>query len=252
MAMMQRFWTVVKSNLNHLIGKAEDPEKMLNQMLLDMQEQLINAKKQVAVAIADEKRLLTQNEQEKKLVADWEARAMKAVSAGADDLARQALERQAEHQKQALGLEQQWQAQKASVEKLKAALTQLSEKIEDAKRRKNLLVARAKRAEAEKTITETMSGLTQNGAFETIGRMEQKIEQMEAEAQATTELAGEIASDDLESKFKKLDVIQTDDALRALKAKMGMPSALLEAPKNVSPALIEIEKEIEAEVKSKR
>lgn len=252
MAMLQRFWTVLKSNLNHLIGKAEDPEKMLNQMLLDMQEQLITAKKQVAIAIADEKRLLAQNEQEKRLVGEWEARAMKAVSAGADDLARQALERQAEHQKQAQGMEQQWQAQRQSVEKLKVALQKLTEKIEDAKRRKNLLVARAKRAEAEKTITETMNGLSSTSAFETIGRMEEKIQQMEAEAQATTELAEEIVTDDLESQFKKLDVVKADDALRALKAKMGMPAALLEAPKSANPALIEIEREIEAEIRSKK
>lgn len=177
---------------------------------------------------------------------------MKAVGAGADDLARQALERQAEHQKHAQGLEQQWQGQKQSVEKLKVALQKLSEKIEDAKRRKNLLVARAKRAEAERTITETMSGLTQTSAFDTIGRMEEKILQMEAEAQATTEMAEEIVTDDLESQFKKLDVVQTDDALRALKAKMGMPAALLEAPKSSNPALIEIEREIEAEIRAKR
>src|SRR5690349_13702310 len=99
MAILQRFWTVVKSNLNHLIGKAEDPEKMLNQMLLDMQEQLVSAKKQVAVSIADEKRLLQQYEQEKKLSQEWEKRAMLAVKAGNDELAKQALERQAEHAK---------------------------------------------------------------------------------------------------------------------------------------------------------
>lgn len=251
MAMLERFWTVVKSNLNHMIGKAEDPEKMLNQMLLDMQEQLITAKRQVAVAIADEKRLQTQHQEESNQVATWEARAMKAVSAGSDDLARQALERQAEHQKQAQGLETQWEAQKKSVEQLKVALHQLSEKIDEAKRKKNLLVARAKRAEAQKTITETMNGITQTSAFDTIGRMEEKIQQMEAEAQATTELAEEIKTDDLEAKFKALDVVQTDDALRALKAKMGMPTALLEAPIKGAPELVEIEREIEAEKRKK-
>lgn len=243
MAMFRRFWAMIKSNLNHLIGKAEDPEKMLNQMLIDMQEQLITAKKQVAVAIADEKRLLTQSAAEKKNVEEWEARAMKAVAAGADDLARQALERQAEHQKQAQGFEQQWQGQKQSVEKLKSALIKLNEKIEDAKRRKNLLVARAKRAEAEKTISDTMSGITSTSAFQTIDRMEEKIQQMEAEAQATTELAGEIGTDHLEEQFKKLDTVETDAALRALKAKMGMPTGLLEAPKSARAELVEIENE---------
>jgi phage shock protein A len=250
MAMFRRFWAMLKSNLNHLIGKAEDPEKMLNQMLIDMQEQLITAKQQVAVAIADEKRLLAQLEQEKSAVGTWESRAMQAVNAGSDDLARQALERQADHQKQATGFEQQWQGQKQSVEKLKVALQKLTEKIDDAKRRKNLLVARAKRAQAEKTITETMGGMTNASAFDTMDRMEEKIGQMEAEAQATSELALETGSDSLEEKFKKLDTRNTDDALSALKSKMGKTPGLLEGSKSVQPShggstLVQIEREAE-------
>jgi phage shock protein A len=254
MAILQRFWTVVKSNLNHFIGKAEDPEKMLNQMLLDMQEQLIQAKKQVAVSIADEKRLMQQYEQEKQLSIEWEKRAMLAVKAGNDDLAKQALERQNEHTKLAQGFDENWHAQKAAVEKLKAALQTLSEKINDAKRKKNLLIARAKRAEAQKTITETMSGISQASAFDTIGRMEEKIDRMEAEAQATTELADEIVSDELLSKFEKLEISETDDALAALKAKMGVTAPSTPAPKEAikQPSLEEIEKEIEAEIAAKR
>jgi phage shock protein A len=249
MAMFRRFWAMLKSNFNHWIGKAEDPVKMLDQTLLDMQEQLIAAKRQVAVAIADEKRFYAQLEQEKVQVTTWEGRAMQAVSAGNDDLARQALERQADHQKLATGFGEQWQGQKDSVEKLKVALVKLNEKIEDAKRRKNLLVARAKRAEAEKTINETMSGMSSNNAFDTIDRMEEKINQMEAEAQATTELASELHTDNLAEKFKTLDTRGTDDALLALKAKMGRGSGLLEAPKSAQPALVQIEREIEAQVK---
>jgi len=250
MAMFRRFWAMLKSNLNHLIGKAEDPEKMLNQMLIDMQEQLVTAKQQVAVAIADEKRLLGQLEQERNSVSTWESRAMQAVNAGNDDLARQALARQADHQKQAEGFEQQWKGQKQSVEKLKTALQTLTEKIEEAKRGKNLLVARARRAQAEKTITETMGGMTNTSAFDTMDRMKEKIEQMEAEAQASSELALETGSDSLEEKFKKLDTKSTDDALLALKAKMGKTSGLLEGSKSAQPlqggsTLVQIEREAE-------
>src|SRR5579871_675778 len=216
MAIVQRFWTVLKSNLNHLIGKAEDPEKMLNQMLLDMQEQLINAKRQVAIAIADEKRLLKQHEDERIKARDWEDKAMLAVKAGKDDLAKQALDRKAEHDKLASGFEVQWQGQKQAVEQLKVALNGLQGKIEDAKRKKNLLVARARRAEAQKTITDTMSGMANTSAIDTIERMEQKIDQMEAEAQATTEMAKEIETDELSAQFEKLNVVQSDDALEAL------------------------------------
>ena len=255
MAILQRFWTVVKSNLNHLIGKAEDPEKMLNQMLLDMQEQLVMAKKQVAVAIADEKRLLQQYEQEKQLSAEWEKRAMLAVKAGNDSLATQALARQAEHAKLAQGFEQNWHTQKNAVEQLKVALQKLSEKINDAKRKKNLLIARAKRAEAQQHITETMNGMSSNNAFETIERMEEKIDRMEAEAQATTELANEIVADELMSQFEKLEVSESSDALAALKAKMGVvaPNVLAEPDETVKKAtLAQIEKEIEAEIAAKR
>lgn len=238
MAILQRFWTMLKSNLNHLIGVAEDPEKMLNQMLLDMQEQLISAKKQVAVAIADEKRLLQQYEQEKNLSHDWEKRAMAAVKAGEDDLARQALERQADHVKQAQAFEQHWHAQKTAVEQLKVALEQLSEKINDAKRKKNLLIARAKRAQAQQQITETMSGISGASGFETLERMEEKIDRMEAEAHATTELAEELVTDKLLTQFEKLDTSGSSDALLALKEKMGV----LTSPK---------EKEIEQAVERK-
>lgn len=222
MGIFQRFWTMLKSNLNHLIGIAEDPEKMLNQTLMDMQEQLISAKRQVAIAIADEKRLIQQYEQEKQNGTDWEQRAMLAVSQNNDSLASQALERQAEHNKLAAGFETNWRAQKQSVEQLKSALSKLSERITDAKRQKNLLVARARRAEAQKTITETMSGLSSGSALDTMARMEEKINQMEAEADATTELAEEIGHDELLSEFKKLEPAKNSNALLELKAKMGM------------------------------
>ncbi|MCA9507138.1 MAG: PspA/IM30 family protein [Myxococcales bacterium] len=248
MAIVQRFWTMIKSNLNHLIGKGEDPEKMLNQMLLDMQEQLINAKKQVAVSIADEKRLLKQYNDERALAQDWEQKAMLAVKAGKDDLARQALERKSEHEKLATGFEEQWRTQQQAVEQLKSALSTLNEKITDAKRKKNLLVARAKRAEAQKTITDTMSGMSNTNALDTISRMEQKIDQMEAEASAATELANEIQGDELSAQFKKLEVVGSDDALAALKEKMGVSTSNTKQ-ENEETELKKIEKELEAHSK---
>jgi phage shock protein A len=231
MGIFQRFWTMLKSQLNHLIGIAEDPEKMLNQTLMDMQEQLISAKRQVAVAIADEKRLIQQYESEKQNADDWEKRAMLAVQQGNDDLASQALERQAEHTKLAAGFESNWRAQKQSVEQLKVALHKLNERLADAKRQKNLLVAKARRAEAQKTITQTMSALSSNSAVDTMARMEEKINQMEAEADATTELAEEIGHDHLLSEFKKLEPAKNSNALLELKAKMGMLPASQEMKK---------------------
>ena len=253
MAIFSRLGTLLKSNVNDAISKAEDPEKMLTQMLLDMQQQMVEAKKQVAVAIADEKRLQKQFEQEKQLAVEWEKKAMLAVKAGNDDLAKQALMRKTEHEKLALGFEQQWQAQKAAVDQLKTALQGLNSKIEEAKRKKNLLVARAKRAEAQKTIAETMDGISSTGAFETMSRMEEKINKAEAEAQATYELAQTTSGDDLKAKFDALQTVEADDALAALKAKMGVaPAVTAEPAQQEQQSIEEIEKQIEAELSAKR
>ncbi|MEW5855001.1 MAG: PspA/IM30 family protein [Myxococcota bacterium] len=227
MGLFSRLGALLKSNVNDLISKAEDPEKMLNQMLLDMQGQLIEAKKQVAVAIADEKKLKKQLDTEAMAAAEWEKKAMLALKAGNEGLAREALARQQEHAKLAEGFQVQWDGQRQAVEQLKNALQQLNGKIDEAKRKKNLLVARAKRAEAQQTIANTMHGLQDTSAFETMARMEEKINQLEAQTEAHYELAAHTSGDALEEKFKQLGAASgTDDALAALKAKMGMlPSA---------------------------
>lgn len=252
MAIFSRIGTLLKSNVNDLISKSEDPEKMLNQMLIDMQQQLVEAKKQVAVAIADEKRLQKQFDNERSLSVEWEKKAMLAVKAGNDDLAKQALARKTEHEKLAVGFQQQWQAQKAAVDQLKSALQGLNGKIEEAKRKKNLLIARAKRAEAQRSIADTMDGLSSTSAFDTMSRMEEKIDKMEAEAAATYELAEAASGDQLEQQFKALEVESNDDALAALKAKMGVaPAATVETTQE-QQSLEEIEKQIEAELGAKR
>src|SRR4051812_20275807 len=233
MGIFSRLGTLIKSNLNDLITKAEDPEKMLSQVLLEMQQQLVEAKKAVAVAIADEKKLQKQYTAEADKSKEWERKAMVAVRAGDDNLARQALARKQEHETIATQFQQQWLAQKQAGEKLKDALRLLNNKIEEAKRKKNILIARKKRAEAQQQIANTMQGLGDTSAFDTFDRMAERIQLMEAEAEAGAELAGELSGDTLESKFLQLEHgggATEDDALSELKAKMG----LLEAPKGDS------------------
>src|SRR4051812_26243590 len=231
MGIFSRLGTLIKSNLNDLITKAEDPEKMLSQVLIEMQQQLVEAKKAVAIAIADEKKLQKQYTAETDKSKEWERKAMVAVRAGDDNLARQALARKQEHETIANQFQQQWIAQKQAVEKLKDALRLLNNKIEEAKRKKNILIARKKRAEAQQQIANTMQGLGDTSAFDTFDRMAERIQLMEAEAEAGAELAGELSGDTLESKFLQLEqggAGGEDDALSELKAKMGM----LEAPKD--------------------
>ncbi len=223
MGILDRIRTVLKSNINALISKAEDPEKMLNQLIMDMNEQLLEAKKQVAMSIADEKKLERQALENKAQGADWEKKAMLAVRAGKDDLAKEALLRKQEYDGYAASFQKEYESQHASVEQLKDALRQLQGKIEEASRKKNLLIARAKRAEAQKQIQQTMGSLSGNSSFDTFDRMAQKVDQVEAEAEALKELGTVTADQKLEDKFKELESsdASSDKLLEDLKAKMG-------------------------------
>jgi phage shock protein A len=238
MGIFARLARLIKANINDLISKSEDPEKVLNQLVEDMAKQLDEAKKQVAVAITDEKRLAKQVETETAQVAEWERKAMLAVRAGDDALAKEALARKKEHASTAEQFRDQWQKQKTGVDQLKLALRALNNKIEEAKRKKGLLIARKKRAEAQKAIQETLGGLQSASAFESFDAMAEKIERMEAEAEAGAEIAEEYTGDRLKQQFDTLEATAgADDDLLELKRKMGLaPPAPAPAPVRVAPA----------------
>jgi phage shock protein A len=223
MGIFDRLSTLFKSNINDLISRAENPEKMLNQLILDMKTQLAKAKQEAASAIADEKKLQADAEALKKQAEDWERRAMLVVQEGRDDLATQALMRYNEALQGAQQLHETWVRHKAETENLKVSLRQLNDKIEEAKRKKNILVARAKRAEAQARIQQTMSGMNDKSAFESFERMAEKIEDIERKALAAAELQQEFSGDDLQQQFKALEYKgSADQQLLELKAKMGV------------------------------
>ncbi|MBT8397046.1 MAG: PspA/IM30 family protein [Gemmatimonadetes bacterium] len=229
MGIFQKLSTLLKSNINDLIARAENPEKMLNQIILDMRDQLAKAKREVAAAIADERKLRAQLDDEIKQTRDWEHRAMLAVKEGRDDLAKQALIRQQEHAQRAQTIEQTWSAQAQETEKLKGSLRQLNDKIEEAKRKRNLLIAKQKRAQAQKRIHETMSGLSDTSAFEAFNRMAEKIEESERRSLAQAEVTEALTGDTLEQDFLRLEAgggdADVDDRLMALKHEMGLIAA---------------------------
>jgi phage shock protein A len=242
MGIFSRLAQLIQSNLNDLISRSEDPEKMLNQVVLDMNNQLVEAKKQVASSIADEKRLGKQYDQEAANAQEWERRAMMALRAGNEPLAKEALARKREYDELAATLKDQWTKQKNAVEQLKKALRLLNDKIEEAKRKRNVLIARKKRAEAQRAIQETMSGLRDQSAFETFDRMSQKIDQIEAEAEAESDLAEEYTGDSLSSQFQQLERAHSgDDDLVALKRKMGMLPPQEEAAPAAQPVQARVE-----------
>ena len=229
MGIFSKLSTLIKSNINDLINRAEDPEKMLNQIILDMRDQLAKAKREVAAAIADEHKLRGQLEDEFKQAKDWENRAMLAVKEGRDDLAKQALMRHQEHAERAKQLDETWRAQSAETEKLRGSLRQLNEKIEEAKRKRNLLIAKQKRAQAQRKIHETMSGLSDTSAFEAFNRMADKIEESERKSLAAAAINEDLTGDSLEDQFKQLESGgasgQVEGRLLELKRQMGLLSA---------------------------
>ena len=225
MGLFDRLSTLLRSNINDLISRAENPEKMLNQLIVDMKTQLSKAKQQVASAIADEKKLQSDAENLKKQAEDWERRAMLAVQEGRDDMAKQALGRYNEQMQGAQQLHETWLKHKAETEALKLSLRQLNDKIEEAKRKKNILVARAKRAEAQQRIQETMSGMSDKSAFESFERMAEKIEATERRALAAAELNEEVSGDRLAQQFEALEYKgSSDQQLLELKTRMGLLS----------------------------
>ena len=229
MGVFGRLGTLIKSNINDLISRAEDPEKILNQLIIDMREQLVEAKKQVAVSIADEKRVKKQLDNQLHLAREWEKKAMMAVRAGRDDLAMEALQKKEQHSDLAAEYRTQHEAQKAAADQLRASLRQLHAKIEEAKRKKDLLIARKRRVEAQQRIQETMAGFGDTSAFEQFEKMAQKVENMEAEAEAAAELNADMAETSLDDKFRALEVDHgASEALTSLKAKMGIVEELEE------------------------
>jgi phage shock protein A len=203
---------------------------MLIQVIEDMRGQLAKARQEVAVAIADAAKLKKQADDEQKQAQDWEQRAMLAVRQGRDDLARQALIRHQEHAQRAQELFATWQRHQEDTERLRDALRQLNEKIQEAQRKKNLLIAKQKRAQAQRRIHETMSGLSDSSAFEAFDRMAERIEQNERMALAAASVTEELHGDQLERDFKQLEAGNSGDDLDYRLLEMKQQLGILPPP----------------------
>lgn len=204
MGIMSRFATVIRSNINAMLNRAEDPSKILEQTILDMDSAYGKAKDQVARSVADEKRLEKSLADQQKQADKWGQRAMAAVEKGDDELAKEALQRKGEHGKIALQFEHELSAHTQNVDSLKDHLHDLQGKIAEVRRKKSLLISKQKRAEAQDQIYKTVEGIQDSGALDTIGRMEDKIEEMSNLADARMEMSDEFQGDALEKKFQQL------------------------------------------------
>lgn len=222
MGIFGRMKTLMKANVNDLASKAENPERVLNQLIRDMEDQLTAAKMQVRDTIADQKRLEKQLEQAQASAAEWERKAMTAINADRDDLAREALGRKQEADEQCAQYQSNLELQRANAEELKGALRQLAAKVEEAQRKKNVLIARQKRVEATNQMSTTATATSNTSAFESFERSAAKIENFEAEVEAHAEISETVKADDLDRRLHTLEEKHgADDALAELKAKMA-------------------------------
>lgn len=222
MGVFDRLRRLFRSNLNELINRAEDPEKVLNQIVADMSTQLLDAKRSVATAIAEEKRLERQVKAQDGSAAEWDRRAVVALGAGKEDLARAALLRKQREQKHADALRTQFEQQHRSVQSLKETLRTLQDRIEEAQRKKTLLVARAKRAEAQKRIQEVLGGLTDTSALDAFDEMAARVEQLEVQSEALGELETDSTDTALADQIAALEQPDGDTLLNDLRERLAI------------------------------
>jgi len=216
MSLLERVSTLIRANLNDLVDRAEDPEKMIKQVILDMQNQLLQVKTQVAISIADqhvlEKKLAENGENERQ----WMKRAETALDKNDDALARAALERSMSYKNLAASFRQQVEDQKAQVENLKNALMKLQQKLAEAQSKADLLIAQHRRSRAINKATEAKTAMGDESNAAAFDRMKSKVRHTEAAAQAVAEMA----ADDINDRFAAMEKEQEiDRLLNDLKAK---------------------------------
>ncbi|BBL86470.1 chloroplast membrane-associated 30 kD protein-like protein (chromatophore) [Paulinella micropora] len=229
MGFFDRLSRLLRANLNELVSKAEDPAKILDQSVADMQSDLVRLRQAVAIAIASQKRMQSQAEQAESQAKVWYERAGIALQKGEEGLAREALSRRKAFQDSATGLNSQLLSQSNQVDILKQNLLVLEGKIAEAKTKKNMLKARAEAAQAQQQLQSAVGSLGNNTSMAAFERMEEKVEALEATSQASAELAGV----DLESRFAILEGSPSNDIeheLFALKNRISGKSDTMALP----------------------
>jgi phage shock protein A len=210
MALLERVGTLLRANINDLIDKAEDPEKLLKQLVLDMENQLMQVKTQVAIAIADEHLLEKKRAEHEASVTEWQRKAEMAVRKADDTLARAALERSLSAKQMAAGFAQQLEDQKVEVETLKNALRHLEQKLQETRSRCDLLIAEHRRARVVGRAQQARDAMGKTDRSTSIDRMKSRIATEDAQNVATREL---MDHDSLEDRFAAMEREEQIDAL---------------------------------------
>lgn len=210
MSIFQRMGDLLKANINDMLDKAENPEKMVKQIIIDMEEQTRNAAQSLGQAMGSEKQAFKQLEMAKKTSQEWEAKAKLAIQAGNQELAKKALANKVTSDNTIASFEASYQTIHTQVADLKSRAEILRGKLEEARTRQNMLIARANMAEVQKNIATTISGTNTDSAFSKLDKMEHKIEGKESEAEAFSEMSGDTTF--AKDEFKEMETDQAVDA----------------------------------------
>jgi phage shock protein A len=222
MGLLERVSTLIRANLNDAIDRAEDPEKMIKQVILDMENQYLQVKTQVAVSIADQHMLEKKLKENEDAGKDWMRKAERAVDKGEDDLARAALDRYQTSQRLAESYREQVADQKSQVETLKGALQKLEQKLDEAKSKRDVLLARHRRSVALGKAARAQTAIGHQAKSATFDRLKDRVHHTESVAVAEVELA----TDDAGERLTRMDRdIEVERLLTELKSRRGLPPA---------------------------
>ena len=220
MGLLTRIFNLFRATTSDLLDKAEDPEKMIKQMISDLEAQKKKAKEQMTEALALQKRLERDTKKEHQEAEKWEQKAILAVQNEKDDLAKEALTRKNEHLRRALDFEKQLEMHRNNADSLKESYQTMEDKIDEIKRKQGLLSVKQKQAEAQEKIYKTIEGLGDtSGIMDTIERAEEKVENLQARAEAYQEISMESDQESLEKKFKELEHESPDMEIELLELK---------------------------------
>lgn len=216
-----RIWNILRGKTDVLLDKLEKPEEQVRVFVTELNEQVQDMQRSVASAIADEKRLQKQVESLRAKSDEWESRAIAALEAGDDALAKTALVKQAECDSETLALEDGWRSQKEATEKLKASLKLAKSRMDEARRKYNLLLARYKSAQTKKQIQDSLMSANTDSPLALMESLEEKIRDVEAQAEAQLALGADSLDVDVEARFHELDKKNRgEEALDRLKSKL--------------------------------
>lgn len=243
MNLFDRFFRVIRANVNQVLSGMEDPEKILNQTVTDMQGDLVKVRQAYAEVSAGLKRIQRQREQAVVTSSEWKKRAQLALGKGEEDLAREALTRKKAADDQVTGLGGQIDGMKGNVDKLYSSMQQLESKINEARSKKDQFVARARTAKTSAKVNDMLSSVSTSGGLDAFERMKTKVEELEVKADVSRDLSlGGTGDVSLENKFKALESDSVDDELKKMKGQLSGGKTPFQLPGKLDP---DVEGELE-------